>query len=151
MTSQPFKIQGFILYAIACVVLALPLVGCGKKEPVVPVSGVATYQGKPLVECVVFFTPIDPSSPDLCITSAGKTDAEGRFTLMTTELKARPGAVVGKHAVSFKFPQWGTEDADDVYVDKSDIPNLPAEYTSGTKVTFEVPAKGTSEANFDLE
>ena len=136
------------LVAAAC----LPTcVGCGKKEAVVPVSGVATYKGEPLVACVVFFTPLNVADPNLCITSAGKTDDQGRFTLYTTELKSRPGAVVGQHSVAFRFPQWGEEGEDDVYADRSQIPNLSKEYTSGTKIKFDVPPKGTSEANFDLD
>ena len=124
--------------------------GCKKKETVVPVSGVATYKGQPLAYCSIFFKPVNPSNKDLCITSVGKTDAEGRFELTTTELNARKGAVVGQHQVSFKFMQWGTEFAEDEGPGSVDVPTLPREYTEGTKVTFDVPEKGTDSANFDL-
>lgn len=125
--------------------------GCKSKEPVVPVSGVATFQGEPLVNCVVLFTPTEPANPDLCFTSIGKTDAEGRFQLTTTELRSRPGAVVGKHSVAFRFPQWGTEPDQEGDEPVVDVPVLPPGYTAGTKITFEVPPGGTDSANFDLE
>ncbi|MBQ9874135.1 MAG: hypothetical protein IJM30_06705 [Thermoguttaceae bacterium] len=125
--------------------------GCKKKEPIAPVSGVATYKGKPLAYCSVFFTPENPSDPDYCITSVGKTDAEGRFELSTTELESRKGAVVGSHKVAFKFMQWGTELSDDEEPEKLDIPDLPAKYTQGIAIKFEVPEGGTDAANFDLD
>jgi len=141
----------FVLVCFA-LVLSLGVVGCKKNEPVVPVSGVATYKGEPLAHCSVFFTPTNLADPNLCISSVGMTDEEGRFTLTTTELKARPGAVVGTHKVSFKFMQWGTEGInDEEYEDTSDLPPLAPGYTDGSKISFEVPPKGTDAANFDLE
>ena len=141
----------FVLVCVA-LILTFNVVGCKKGEPVVPVSGVATYQGEPLAYCSVFFTPTNVADPNLCITSVGLTDAEGRFKLTTTELNARPGAVVGTHKVAFKFMQWGTEGVnDEEYPDTSDLPLLAPEYTNGSKITFDVPPKGTDAANFNLE
>ncbi len=138
-----------VLMILSVAVLCLST-GCKQKEAVVPVSGTATYQGKPLANCSVFFKPTHPSKPDLCVTSVGKTDADGHFELTTTELNARKGAVVGQHQVSFKFMQWGSEYNEDDGPEASETPTLPREYTEGTKITFEVPEKGTDSANFDL-
>lgn len=126
-------------------------VGCKEKELVVPVSGMATYQGKPLANCTVFFTPINTPNANMCVTSAGKTNEEGRFELTTTEIDARKGAVVGQHRVSFKFMQWGTELTEDEDAPKEKLPNLSKEYTQGTKIKFVVPENGTDAANFDLD
>lgn len=138
-----------IMLLAALALAAAP--GCKPKEAVAPVSGVATYKGAPLAYCSIFFTPIAPANPDLCITSVGKTDAEGRFELTTTELDARKGAVVGKHKVAFKFMQWGTEFNEDEGPEAVDVPMLPKEYTEGSKITFDVPEGGTDSANFELE
>ncbi len=139
-----------VLLALAAAALCVTA-GCKPKESVVPVSGTATYQGKPLVECSIFFKPTNPKNPDLCIVSVGKTDSNGRFELTTTELDARKGAVVGQHQVSFKFMQWGTEYDEDEGPPPDQVPMLPKEYTEGSKISFEVPEGGTDAANFDLE
>ncbi|MBP5620914.1 MAG: hypothetical protein J6X44_02740 [Thermoguttaceae bacterium] len=146
MTRNKIVVLVVFMGAVLCL-----STGCGKKEAVVPVSVTATYKGEPLAYCSIFFKPTNPASPDLCITSVGQTDAEGRFELTTTELDARKGAVVGKHQVSFKFMQWGTEFSEDEGQGAVDVPMLPKEYTEGTKVTFDVPEKGTDSANFNLE
>ncbi|MDD3590050.1 MAG: hypothetical protein PHO46_07240 [Thermoguttaceae bacterium] len=143
--------KNIVAALVALAVVLSASTGCKPKEAVVPVSGVATYQGEPLAYCSIYFTPTNPASPDLCITSVGKTDAEGRFELTTTELEARKGAVVGQHKVAFKFMQWGTEFDEDEGPGADEVPLLPAEYTQGTKITFEVPEKGTDSANFDLD
>jgi hypothetical protein len=68
----------------------LPLSGCGTR--LVPVSGVATLDGKPLAEVSVTFI-----SEDGKYTSSGMTDESGNFTLAHTN---GPGAYPGTYKVT---------------------------------------------------
>lgn len=85
--------------------LAISLLGCGGSgNPVAPVQGVVTLDGKPVTDMVVTFTPVkrktasvgDENEPGKSAT--GNTDSEGKFTLSTYE--RNDGALVGEHMVS---------------------------------------------------
>lgn len=85
--------------------LAISLLGCGGSgNPVAPVQGVVTLDGKPVAEMVVTFTPVpgktesvgDVNEPGKSAT--GSTDASGKFNLSTYE--RGDGALVGEHKVS---------------------------------------------------
>jgi hypothetical protein len=122
--------------------------GCARHS-IVPVSGKVTLDGKPLVRAIVIFQPeseeLNPGPG-----SQGRTDTSGEFTLqlMTKDVK---GAMVGRHKVSIT----AYEGDDTVPSSGSDIvfrkPLLPPEYNSETKLRFDVPAAGTTAANFDLK
>jgi len=76
---------------VSCLVLVV-LVGCGESGPqVVPVSGTVTYNGAPLADATLLFTP--QTGP----TSQAKSDASGKFTLVTAQ--QANGAVAGEHTV----------------------------------------------------
>ena len=84
-------------------VTAVLFVGCGGGDPygTVPVSGVATCNGKPVANGVVNFTPMpDQGRADgnRGRVALGKTDSEGRFKLTT--YKNDDGAIVGRHTVT---------------------------------------------------
>jgi hypothetical protein len=87
---------------LASVLICLvAIVGCAKqkKEPqldLTPVSGTVTLDGKPLADADVSFAFQDPP-PTGYYGSAGRTDAEGKYTLMTGEKK---GAVPGSFKVA---------------------------------------------------
>lgn len=85
--------------------LAISTLGCsGSSNPVAPVNGVVTLNGKPVADMVVTFTPVpgktasvgDENTPGKSAT--GNTDAEGKFTLSTYE--RNDGALVGEHKVT---------------------------------------------------
>jgi len=131
------------------------MIGCGESSvKLAPVSGKVTMDDKPLVGATVAFQLPQPEGGKKksgVVTGAiGKTDSEGRFTLMVPTPKGnRDGAPVGKNKVtislatetetgSSKEPMMGPEQVPDRYNTKSDL-------------TFEVPEGGTDKANFDLK
>ncbi len=74
------------------------LSGCGEggnAPTTAPVKGVVTYQGKPIANLSVAFIP------DNGPLATGKTDASGKFELMTN--KPGDGAIIGNHKVAISF------------------------------------------------
>ncbi len=71
--------------------------------------------------------------------SGARCDAEGRYKLVTINDEA--GAVVATHKVKIfaKNPD-----------DPTSVESFPPEFNYQTTLTFEVPAGGTTEANFEL-
>lgn len=76
------------------VALALTVAGCGggsKKPKIYPATGTVTLDGQPLADATVSFVPqVGPPSD-------GKTDASGKFTIMTS---GQPGAPFGPNKVT---------------------------------------------------
>jgi hypothetical protein len=136
------------LIGLAC------LAGCGSSGPkTVPVSGTVKLKGQPVEGVEVQF--FSEKSAGI-----GTTNAEGKFQLV-------PGAVPGKNKVCFrKFdsgqlkvdPQGGMDagqfqamqQAQGVQPAVKQL--IPPQYTdpATTKAEFDVPAKGSTAANFDL-
>ena len=136
-------------------VLALA-VGCGEGAPegsivegIVPVSGMATYQGKPLQDYAIYFGD-GKTRP-----SAGMVNADGRFTLTTN--KEGDGAPVGTHKVWFSYsPPAPPTPPGQEEVDAPVLPpsvKLPAKYTNmkTTDVTVEVPQTGLTDYKIELK
>lgn len=87
---NPVKSIGSIIFVS---LVMLQTVGCGQAGPTVyPVQGTVTIGGKPAPSIAVTFAPVDGKPA-----SAGKTNANGVFILLTQSGKA--GAVAGKHKV----------------------------------------------------
>ena len=84
------------LFAVAAVAVS----GCGPAGlPQAEVSGKVTFQGQPVADVLVTFTP--ERGPG----ALGKTDADGNYSLMTK--KPGDGAVIGRHVVSIKQQSQG--------------------------------------------
>lgn len=133
--------------------------GCGGGSyTFAPVSGRVTLNGQPLADAYVEFQPAAPSrDADPGPGSIGKTDQDGRYALHSQLDEGQRGAVVGKHKVRVSM---GTEEpgAEDRDADptgprrkKSNAPFIPGKYNVQTELTFDVPAGGTDQANFDLK
>jgi hypothetical protein len=94
LSTQIFKRPSHrraVVLMLALTVLGVS--GCGKRGPTIaPVSGQVLLDGKPVEGAAVGFIP-KAGGP----MADGTTDAEGRFQLLTMN---RPGATVGKHAVT---------------------------------------------------
>jgi hypothetical protein len=80
----------------------LVFAGCGdapagakNRPPVYPVTGKVMHKGTPLADAFVSFRS---GSPDNQVGAAGKTDANGEFTMTTFE--PGDGAVEGNHMVT---------------------------------------------------
>lgn len=133
------------------------LAGCSGGRKIVPVSGVVRVNGEPYPNAIVTFQPLaDDKDPYPGRGSAGKTGPDGRFTLIYDGEK--PGALTGKHRVRICTDLGAGGQAKD---DKSEgDPNwkptktleiIPAEWHDLSEKEFEVPAKGTDQANFDIQ
>ncbi|WP_417381336.1 carboxypeptidase-like regulatory domain-containing protein [Gimesia sp.] len=78
--------------------LALWCSGCGggggeDLPETVAVSGVVTYQGKPVTDASIMFYPLQGRKP-----ATGRSDTTGKFTLRTFEKD--DGALPGEHQVT---------------------------------------------------
>lgn len=134
--------------------LALLLTGCGDYK-LAPLSGKITVEGKPVASLYVQFDPIgsgDKLNPGPA--SVGETDSAGHYRLRTVP-EERGGAVVGKHRVRVIA---GIKAMDEDAILKAvlnkkraaQVKHLPARFNDRTELTFEVPAGGANNANFDL-
>jgi predicted small lipoprotein YifL len=138
---------------IACCVLA-SLAGCGGGGPdipledTVPVTGTATFQGKPLESYRVYF------SNEKNRTASGVTGADGRFVLGTNN--QGDGAPVGTHKVWLMYEPNVEVAAGQETPEASGPPpkvKLPAKYSNPTAsgLTAEVPAAGLTDYKLDLK
>jgi hypothetical protein len=126
--------------------------GCGdpKEYALAHVSGVVTLDGAPAAKVEVAFQPIGGTdNPTPGPSSMGRADGEGRFELMT--IRDESGAVVGKHRVLITTPRPARSSASDTDAGQPVHKEMiPARYNTSTTLTFDVPADGTTAANFDL-
>jgi hypothetical protein len=142
-------------FACAGLIVLTCLAGCGGPSgpKTAPVSGTLKIKGQAVEGVEVQFISEK-------FAAAGKTNAEGKFQL-------QPGAVPGRNKVCFrKFdsgqlkvdPQAGMDAGQfgamtEAQGAKPTVKQLiPPQYSNAatTKVEFDVPAKGTTTANFDL-
>lgn len=120
--------------------------GCGDSSGLVPVSGKVTLNGKPIAGASLTFQPIAAGKT----TEAGqgsyaRTDDEGSYELRTA-LSDELGAIAGRHVVLITTSR---EDNAKPEAGTSLGEQSPRAFLDGS-VTFEVPAEGTSEADFEL-
>ena len=130
--------------------MCLLLAGCSDTPTsrLVPISGVITMDGQPLVGALVEFEPVPgrAGDPSFNPSSSGTTDGEGRFWLDTP---FGAGAVAGEHVVKI----WETVEVEsDEELDpnkKLELRLLPEFSKQG--LPFTVPEEGTREADFALQ
>lgn len=141
--------------------LIITVVGCSNDSgDIAPVSGRVLVDGEPKAGLVVMFQPIGSTdNPNPGYGSAGLTDADGRFTLALANDPDTEGAVVGKHRVAIftADPAAGQKTGNEEEVGSPDgappppKETIPLKYNDETGLTFDVPADGTDQANFDIE
>lgn len=127
---------------LCCLVL-----GCGSGDALVPVEGTVTLNGQPLAEANVVLHPVTATGPG---PFAGTTGADGKFSLGPSGSADQKGVAPDTYRLTISTlklaPTTGGDD---------DIPQVlakevvPGDYRSGN-MRFEVPAGGTTSANFDL-
>jgi hypothetical protein len=138
--------------SVAAVSILLAVIGCGPKaRELAPVSGKVMLDGRPLINANVAFIPQATAGTVGHVTSRGRTDAQGKYTLKTAESSPRDGAVVGKHRVQISTK---VSDASAEYTEdqgsKTPVERVPAKYNSQTELSRDVPREGSSEMNFEL-
>lgn len=135
--------------------------GCGSSEPklpeLVPVTGTVTYDGKPLADATVTFSPMGTTQEGPG--AGGVTDASGKYTLETLAQngKSKTGAVPGKYGVRISrmiLPD-GSVWKPDPKVDSGPATfgaseELPPEYSLQPRLTADV-SKEKSVHDFKLE
>jgi hypothetical protein len=134
-------------------IVPLVIAGCGggPSFDFAPVSGTVTMDGEPLSGAQVMFVPQAESGQEAGPASMGTTDASGNFTLTSGDTD---GAVVGNHqvmitTVSDEGGDAGEGESDNIYAEQAKE-KVPARYNSQTTLTFDVPADGSTAANFEL-
>jgi len=116
--------------------IGLLLGGCGGAGYAeVPVSGVITYNDKPLSGVHITFQPVAEDKAGFAPGSFGRSDEQGRFEMRTVYPDA-PGAIPGVHRVQVSYEDPTTQPPD---------VNIPEDYRTG-EATFTVPAEGTDQA-----
>lgn len=130
--------------------------GCGGDPKYAAVSGRVLVDGKPREGLVVMFQPIgSKENPNPGKGSAGRTDADGRFTLSVDD--STSGAVIGQHKVAIFTPLSENELRSDPEIGSDDgappgpKETIPPKYNDMTELTFTVPPEGSDQANFDLQ
>jgi hypothetical protein len=114
--------------------LLFALVGCSAGDGKLPVTGVVTFDGAPMPDGYVTFTPAAGGTPEAAPIAAGKF-----------ELGVKPGAhrveIEASHFVGEKNPIMGLQPREQY---------VPARYNSETTLTSEVTADGENAFTYDL-
>jgi hypothetical protein len=117
----------------------LGISGCGSdRPPLGSLTGTVTLDGKPVQYGGLMFLPVDGGRPSL-----GGTNEKGEFRAMYVH--GVPGAIVGKHRVSFEEGS-----AEDKKEDEFKPYAPPANNYTISPSEIEVTAKGTV-VNFTLQ
>jgi hypothetical protein len=130
---------------LSCALIASLAAGCGDGRKSAPVSGKVTVNGQPLADIGVNF---EPSGAGAGQGSFGKTDAQGRYTLKFVDTD-QTGALIGTHQVTFTDLTAVKDQGDGGALPKQQF-RFDVRQTSEAR-QFEVPAGGTTSADFDLK
>lgn len=138
----------------SCALLLLTAaLGCSEGRKAAPVSGRVTLDGQPVADVGVLFAPVVQPQASAeasdAVTSIATTDAEGRYELRFSDTNA-PGALVGPHTVRFSDRRAVSADDLDGGPSKAPKSRLADRYGEASE-TFEVPAEGTTTADFQLK
>lgn len=142
------RLRALCAFALKLLVVVAANSGCSSSK-IAPVSGRVTLDGKPLSGVHVGFQPIaKPGDMNPGGGSYAITDASGQYTLLLVDGE-KPGAFIGKHRVEVTAR---SEIPANIDVPKRPPPKVfvPAKYSQNSELTFEVPAGGTSAADFEL-
>jgi hypothetical protein len=143
--------------------IPLLVVGCDQGLTIAPVSGVITWEGRPLRGASITTQPIaQAGSQNPGPGSFGQTDEQGRFQLELVK-PALKGAIIGEHRVMISRaaeidptnqPRRSADGAeywtDDPNSNRQPAGNMwPARFTDGS-LRLQVPPEGTDQADFRL-
>jgi hypothetical protein len=148
VTAVCFRKLQSLCVLLGAIVLLTGCGGGGDAPTTAPVKGLVTYKGTPVANLSIAFIP------DNGPLATGKTDASGKFELMTNKLG--DGATIGTHKVAISFvpdeiPPMGGPDPGVTY--KAPVSPIPKKYadvtTSGLTKTVEKDA-AKNDFTFDL-
>lgn len=129
---------------LVCASAVLLTAGCGggRSTKTYPVKGTVMYQGQPLAEVVVSFYPAQGRP------AAGKTDAQGTFSLSTFDPK--DGAPSGVYNVAINEPEPDRVEGD-YSVPPEKPPRFPVKYTNPAESELVAEVKPGSENDFKFD
>lgn len=135
------------------IIVVLACAGCGEKTGVIPISGKVTYQGKPIANARVVFTPKAGGRP-----ADGNTNADGAYRLGT--FMAGDGALPGEYSVTVshtdvdvtKPPSTEITDGSAYEPMKEDAAKskIPAKYQSPTQSGLKAVVEASGPKVFDF-
>jgi hypothetical protein len=129
------------------VAISLTLIGCGGGGPqMVPVSGIVTFNDKPIGKINVMFVPEGKG-----MIAQGTSDENGKFTLTT--LEPGDGAMMGNYKVAFKYISDTVADMPGFAGGVKPEPSpIPLKYVDETKSGFTATVKASeNDIKFDLK
>lgn len=129
---------------LVCSLLIGLVVGCGGGPPPIPASGTITFEGEPVADASVLFTPTG-SGVEARLPATGKTDAQGKFKLTTKT--PGDGAIPGDYVVSVTPDT--AEASEDDYSEPAPPP-FPEQFTSATGSTLKVTVASGGANDFPL-
>lgn len=144
------KTHSLVRLGILCGALVAPaLSGCsGGKEPwetTYPVSGVVTYNGKPVANADISFFPEDQSFPDV-VRPKAKSGEDGTFVIST--FGGGDGAPAGNYKVTIVRHEIAVS-KDTIVAKPNDLPNKYSKRDT-TDLAVQVEASPNNLAPFEL-
>ena len=144
---------------VLVLLMVLSLAGCGDGRPaVVPISGTVTLNGDPVEGVTVMFV-VEEVADGYARPSAGKTDAQGKFTIST--YGNEDGMPVGKYKVGFIKKELLSKAPENEYSENPEASLKSIKYKWHTPrnvadpnesgITAEVTKNGLEPATFALE
>ncbi len=110
--------------------------GCSGSTGTVPVTGTLTYQGNPLAEAIVAFTPVEGGRPAM-----GETDSSGRFELTAY--------TPGEHLVTVQKFAGHSASQDDMYAKMQSV--IPVRYSDVQQSDLRASVEPRGTNHFELE
>lgn len=142
--------------SLVLALLVVTIAGCGSSSEfeVARVEGQILLDGQPLADATVIFTPTshDATRPAIGPDAIGKTDAEGRFQLVTHT--SQKGATVGTNRVVVSTFRTEADPADPENGAKTTVvqpERVPPQFNVQSILLYEVPSNGTDSAVFQLQ
>ena len=130
---------------------ALVFGGCGGNDKLAPVSGTVKLNGKPVADVEVIFQPVAGETANAPGPAAfGVTDAEGHYKLKVVG-EEKAGATIGKNVVRFSGRASATDFSEDGSKRGKPAVSIPARYGGDSKIDFDVPPRGATNADFELK
>lgn len=132
--------------AYQVLLLVVLLSGCGSDGPeLAEVTGTVTVDGKPVPNAILTFIPTGGS------TSYGKTDEQGKYTLMFTDTKY--GAMIGTHKVEIEVRRYSPDEIVEMKAAGEEVSTsfvaIPAKYKAAGALTADVKS-GSNIIDFTL-